>query len=931
LESLFQLGILVVYLIDSHSLLYQVFHAVPMMTGPAGQPTNAIFGFANDMNRLRKRKPDYLICVFDPPGPTFRDTLYDDYKAHRSPMPDDLYGQLQGIRKLLEAMRIPAVEVKGFEADDVMATLAVAFAEQGHEVAICTSDKDCRQLINDKIHLYNARKDMMFGAKELKDDWGITPEQVVELLTLTGDSVDNVPGIPGIGVKTASKLLQEYHTVEGILTALPAMKQSKMKENLIEHQKVLELSRKLVKLDCHVDITIAWEDWKLKEPDAKTLLSYYTELGFNRLATELRAEVAKKMEKSKKQRMLFDMGDDDDEEIVIDKTGLFLEEEQWQGTYELVDTPLKLTDMMTALRQQSRFAIDFITQEENPRHSELVGIAISWEEKTGHYLPLRGPEKQKKLDEPDVLKKLKPLLEDASISKVGHNIKFEMAWLHQLGINMQGVAGDAMLASYLLQAGERSHSLADLARRHLNHSPMPLSKLAGEGKFARRVETINTAELAQHFGEEIDITLRLCNLLDKELVEKKLEPIYRNLELPLIGVLMEMEETGICLDVQLLKDLSREYTVLSKKLEEDIFRLAGRSFNIDSPMQLREILFVELKLPKGKKTAQTGEASTNQEVLEDLAAEGHELPKLIIAYRQLTKLQGTYLDALPAQVDVRTHRIHCQFNQTVAATGRLSSTNPNLQNIPMRTDQGRVIRKAFVAGEGYTLITADYSQIELRVFAHLSEDAALLQAFRENRDIHSFVAAQVFGIAEADVSSDQRRLAKVVNFGVLYGLSPYGLSNTLGISKDEAASFIDGYFAKYPGVVAFQDAVLADAKAKGYVTTIAGRRREITGIRAKSSYKMRNQAEREAVNTVIQGSAADLMKFAMLNIHRRIKKEVLPVRLLLQIHDELVLEALPDQLQPIMAMVKEEMINAIPLKVPVDVDISSGPNWLETE
>jgi DNA polymerase-1 len=721
----------VVYLIDSHSLLYQVFHAVPMMTGPAGQPTNAIFGFANDMNRLRKRKPEYLICVFDPPGPTFRDTLYDDYKAHRSPMPDDLYGQLQGIRKLLEAMRIPAVEVKGFEADDVMATLAVAFAEQGHEVAICTSDKDCRQLINDKIHLYNARKDMMFGARELKDDWGITPEQVVELLTLTGDSVDNVPGIPGIGVKTASKLLQEYHTVDGILAALPAMKQSKMKENLIEHQKVLELSRKLVKLDCHVDVTIAWEDWKLKEPDAKTLLNYYTELGFNRLATELRTEVAKKMEKSKKQRMLFDMGDDDDAEVVIDKTGLFLEEEQWQGMYELVDTPQKLTDMMTALRQQSRFAIDFITQEENPRQSELVGIAISWEEKTGHYLPVRGPEKQKKLDEPDVLKKLKPLLEDASISKVGHNIKFEMAWLHHHGIRMQGVVGDAMLASYLLQAGERSHSLADLARRHLNHSPMPLSKLAGEGKFARRVETINTAELAQHFGEEIDISLRLCNLLDKELVEKKLEPIYRDLELPLIGVLMEMEETGICLDVQLLKDLSREYTVLSKKLEEDIFRLAGRSFNIDSPMQLREILFVELKLPKGKKTAQTGEASTNQEVLEDLAAEGHELPKLIIAYRQLTKLQGTYLDALPAQVDVRTHRIHCQFNQTVAATGRLSSTNPNLQNIPMRTDQGRVIRKAFVAGEGYTLVTADYSQIELRVFAHLSEDAALLQAFRE--------------------------------------------------------------------------------------------------------------------------------------------------------------------------------------------------------
>lgn len=919
-----------VYLIDSHSLLYQVFHAVPMMTGPAGQPTNAIFGFANDMNRLRKRNPEYLICVFDPKGPTFRDHLYDQYKAHRSPMPDDLYGQLQGIRTLLKAMRIPAVEVPGFEADDVLATLAGAFAEKGLEVAICTSDKDCRQLINDKIHLYNARKDMIFGSKELLDDWGIRPDQVVDLLTLTGDSVDNVPGIPGIGVKTAAKLLQEHQTVEGILAALPAMKKSKMKENLETHQKVLELSRSLVKLDTHVNVEIPWEDWKLQEPDAKTLLQLYTDLGFSRFATELRTEVAKKMAKAKKPRTLFDMGDDDDEEVVIDPQGLFLEEADWQGEYELIDTPAKLTEFMTSLRQQTRWSFDFITKSDNPRQTDMVGMALSWAEGKGYYLPLRGPEKQKLLDEPDVLKKLKPLLEDASVQKVGHNIKFELAVLRERNIEVQGAVGDAMLASYLLHAGERSHSLADLSRRHLNHSPMPWNKLLGEGKMTRRIDSVSTAEVAAFAAEEVDIALRLCNLLEKELEQKQLTAIYSEMEIPLIGVLMEMEESGICLDVELLRSLSREFSEQIKTLEQDIYRLAGRTFNIDSTMQLREILFEELKLPKGKKTALTGEASTNQDVLEDLAAEGHELPKHIIAYRQLTKLKGTYLDALPAQVDTKTERLHCQFNQTVAATGRLSASNPNLQNIPMRTDQGRQIRKAFVASEGYTLITADYSQIELRVFAHLSEDEALVQAFRDNRDIHSFVAAQVFGIDEVDVSSEQRRLAKVVNFGVLYGLSPYGLSNTLGISKDEAASFIDGYFAKYPGVVAFQDGVLSEARQKGYVTTIAGRRREITGIRAKSSYKMRNQSEREAVNTVIQGSAADLMKYAMLHIHRRLKNESLPARVLLQIHDELVLETKPEAMEAVTALVKEEMIQAIPLKVPVDVDIGVGPNWLET-
>lgn len=919
-----------VYLIDSHSLIYQVFHAVPMMTGPAGQPTNAIYGFANDMNRLRKRNPDYLICVFDPPGPTFRDHLYDEYKAHRAPMPQDLYGQLQGIRQLLKAMRIPAVEVSGFEADDVLATLAVAFAEKGFEVAICTSDKDCRQLITDKVFLYNARKDMMFGKKELLDDWGITPEQVIDLLSLTGDSVDNVPGIPGIGVKTAAKLLQEHQTVQGILAALPTMKKSKIKENLEQHQNILDLSHKLVKFDTQVSLDIGWEEWKLQEPDAKALLAFYAEQGFNRHAIELRAEVAKKMTKAKKQRMLFDMGDDDDQVVNIDPQGLFLEEKTWESNYQLIDTPSRLTSFMTELRQQKRIAIDLLTTNNNPRQTEIVGISIAWKAGEAAYLPLVSPEKQKHLDEPDVLKKLKPILENPEVQKLNYNMKFDLAVLFARGIQVQGVAGDPMLASYLLQAGERTHHLADLSRRHLDHDPAPWSNILGEGKQQRSLASISTADVMPYAAEEVDIAFRLCELLEKEIDQKQLMPVYRDLEIPLVSVLMDMEERGVCLDVQLLKNLSQEFSQQIQELQEQIYQLAGRKFNIDSPLQLREVMFNELKLPQGKKTAQTGEASTSQEVLEELAAQGHELPRCMIAYRQLAKLKGTYLDALPAQVDSKTQRLHCLFNQTVAATGRLSSSNPNLQNIPMRTDQGRQIRKAFIASPGCQLITADYSQIELRVFAHLSQDVALKQAFQERKDIHSFVAGQVFGVPEAEVTSEQRRVAKVVNFGVLYGLSPYGLSNTLAISREEATDFIDNYFAKYPGVVSFQDKVLADARQNGFVTTLAGRRREITGIRANSSYKNRNQPEREAVNTVIQGSAADLMKFAMLHIHSRLKMENLPAWILLQIHDELVLEVESAVLDQVKELVLHEMIHAMPLDVPVEVDASVGPNWLET-
>lgn len=921
-----------VYLIDAHSLIYQVFHAVPMMTGPQGQPTNAIYGFTGDMNRLRKRKSEYLICVFDPPGPTFRDHIFDQYKAHRAPMPDDLYAQLAGIRKMLQAMRIPAVEVRGFEADDVMATLAVKFAERGYEVAICTSDKDCRQLITDKVKIYNARRDQIFGRDELLADWGISPEQVIDLMTMTGDSVDNVPGIPGVGIKTAAKLLQEHKNIAGIVAAIATMKKGKLRENLEAHQQALELSRKLVTLDCNVSMEIDWEGWKLQEPEAKALLDFYTECGFHRYATELRAEVAQRMDQAKQGRTLFAMGDEEKEEpIIINPQGLHLEEAAWEARYELIDTPAKLTRVMTELRQQKRFALDLVTTDSNPRHAEIVGIALCWKAGEAYYLAIKGPAPQPTLDQKEVLKKLTPLLEDPSIEKINQNIKYDLAVFHWHGIAVQGISGDSMLASYLLQAGDRAHNLDDLSRRYLNHSPAAISNLIGEGKNQKRIDEINTADVAQYSAEDADIAFRLCDVLEQDVEKHGLDKVYRELEVPLLPILMEMEEMGVRLDTKLLKEISVDFEQQMHGLETDIHQLAGRKFNIDSPLQLRVVLFDELKLPKKKKTALTGEASTNQTVLEDLAAEGHELPRKIIAYRQLAKLKGTYIDALPAQIDPRTHRLHCLFNQAVAASGRLSSSSPNLQNIPMRTEQGRQIRKAFLPAEGWTLLTADYSQIELRIFAHLSEDPELMKAFKEDRDIHTFVAGQVFNAPEKEVTEDQRRIAKMVNFGVLYGMSSYGLATRLGISQDEAASFINAYFAKYPGVVDFQERVLGDARRLGYVTTIFGRRREITGIRFKSSYKNRNQPEREAINTVIQGSAADLIKLAMVRIHRHMKHDQLRAHMLLQIHDELVFETDPKDLARLAELVKEEMLTALELKVPLGVDVSAGPNWLELE
>jgi DNA polymerase-1 len=916
------------YLIDAHSLIFQVFHAIPAMASPAGLATNALFGFTRDMLYLRTEKqPEYLLCAFDLSGPTFRDRLYPEYKAHRSPMPDDLRPQIPLIHQLLEAMRIPVLCQADYEADDVIATVARAAAQRGLEVFICTSDKDCRQLIDDRIRLLNLRKKEVMDREALWKDWEIKPEQVVDLQALVGDSVDNVPGVPGIGPKTAAKLLQEFGTLDNLLANLDRVP-GKKQESLRAAADKIGLSRQLVRLSTEVPLEMDWTGWRVRQPDTDRLLALFRQWGFHRFATEVRAAFPRvsstRSDSQVRQRELFAPTPDGERSAKNQQSKI-------EGqNYILVDTPEKLGDFLAKLRGQKRIALDLETTSLEPRRAEVVGYAFCWQPGEAYYLAVRGPEGEARLDPTATLNQLRPILENPEVAKVNQNIKYDWMVLRQNGVALRGVAGDCMVADYLLHAGERSHNMEDLASRYLNHQIIPITDLIGKkGSAQLGMDQVPTAQAAQYSGEDADVAWRLSAILETKLSEEKLEGLYRELEVPLIEVLAEMEFNGVRLDLPRLRQMSLEMAEQLKAVESEIHKVAGRSFNIASPKQLREVMFDELKLPRQRRTGITGEASTGQETLERLAALGHALPLKILEHREIAKLKGTYVDALPGLVNPATGRVHAAFNQTVAATGRLSSSDPNLQNIPVRSEQGRQIRQAFLPEEGWSLLTADYSQIELRMLAHFSGDAALRQAFAAEADIHASVAAQIYGVPEPDVTAEMRRTAKTVNFGVIYGMSAFGLAQRLGMPKEEAARFIDAYFARFSKVADYQTQLLEKCRRHGYVSTILGRRREISGIRPDSSYQQRNQPEREAINMEIQGSAADLIKMAMLKIYRRLKAERFQTRLLMQIHDELVLEAPPEELETAAELVAEEMTTALEVDVPLQVDVAAGPNWLD--
>lgn len=895
--------------VDAHSLIFQVFHAMhgSELSSPSGEPVGAVYGFTRDMLQLIERKqPDAVFCAFDLSGPTFRHDLYEAYKADRTEMPSELAAQLPKIQQMLEVLGIPILSSEGYEADDVLATIARLCDEAGTRCLIVTGDKDCRQLISDRVAVYNIRKDEVYDAKALQEDWGIRPDQVVDFQALVGDKIDNVPGVPLIGPKIARELLEKFGTVEEVLEHAEQVPGKKRRQNLIDYRDDALMSRRLVELDRHVPLTPAWDAGRVGQVQHERLSDLFREFGFRSLAERAAA---------------------------LGGEGAAPPPADWEADYRVVDTPEALAKLVAEASQQPLISIDTETTDRLPRQAELVGYSFAWTPGVAYYVPVRGPAGAKVLDPDATADALRPLLENPAVAKIGQNLKYDMVVLQKSGIRLAGVAFDTMVASYLLDSGERSHNLDQLASRYLNHATIKIESLIGTGKNQKRMDEVPIDQIAPYAAEDADVPLRLYPLLRDRLIEAELEQLSDVVETPLIEVLADIEYLGVAVNVDRLSELSKVYAARLQVLEEEIEEMAGHPLNIGSPKQLAELLFSELGLPVVKRT-KTG-PSTDASVLEELAAH-HPLPAKIVEYRQYAKLLGTYIDALPKLVHPETGRVHASLNQVVAATGRLSSSNPNLQNIPVRTDEGREIRSAFCAGpEGWQLLAADYSQIELRVLAHYCGDESLREAFENDLDIHRMVASQVNDVPLEEVTTEMRRRAKAVNFGIIYGQSPFGLAKGLGISVDEAAQFIETYFARYPGVLDFMVATLESCRAKGYVTTLLGRRRAVQGVRpvapglrdANGSLRQLTLPERTAVNTVIQGSAADLIKLAMLAVARRLAAEEHPARMLLQIHDELLFETPPEEIESLTRLVEQEMEGVMDLETPLKVDVKSGPDW----
>ena len=908
-----------VYVIDSHSLIFQVFHAMAGsdLTSPRGEPVGAVYGFTRDLIQIIERKrPTALICAFDLSGPTFRHELYDFYKADRGEMPESLSAQMPKIREVVAAMGIPIVDRPGFEADDVLATIARLCDEAGARCLLVTGDKDCRQLLTPQVAIYNIRKDDEYGATELYGDWGIAPEQVVDFQSLVGDKIDNVPGVPLIGPKIAKELLEKYGTLENVLDHAHELS-GKRSQNLIEHREAALMSRKLVELDKQVPITIDWNAARVGGFDETRLTELFRDYGFRGLADRVMAVTGLEAPKP---------------------SGLPISTVSAPEThYHIVDTPEELEVLVSQLSVQEQISIDTETTDISPRNAEIVGYSFAWKPGQAFYVPVRGPAEDRVLDPVTTAAALKPIFENPAIAKIGQNVKYDLIMLRQIGIELRGITFDTMVADYLIDSGERTHNLDHLARKYLGHETIKISEVIGSGKNQIRMDQAPVQKVGEYAAEDADVPLRLLPLLADRLGADGLAELNETIEVPLIDVLADLEYLGVSVDVTRLKELSVEYTERLHNIKVAIEEMAGRPLNIDSPKQLAELLFSELKLPILKKT-KTG-ASTDASVLEELAPL-HPLPAKIVEYRQYSKLLGTYIDALPLLVNAKTGRVHASLNQVVAATGRLSSSNPNLQNIPIRTREGREIRSAFKAGEpGWVLLAADYSQIELRVLAHYSGDPRLCEAFENDEDIHRLVASQVNGVAMDEVTSEMRRGAKAVNFGIIYGQSPFGLAKGLGITKEEASEFIEKYFATYPGVMDYLIDTLTLCREQGYVTTLFQRRRAIDGVRPvppglrekSGTLRYLNVPERTAVNAVIQGTAADLIKLAMIRIQERLRRENLPGRMLLQIHDELLFETPPEAARGLATLVQQEMSTVVELAVPLKVDVKIGPNWAECE
>lgn len=898
-----------VYVVDAHALIYQVFHALSSanMTSPKGEPVGAVHGFTRDLLDLLERcQPDYLFCAFDRSGPTFRHHLTDTYKANRDEMPVDLRGQITKIRELLNLLQLPAMDLEGFEADDILATMARITTEMGGNCYLVTNDKDCRQLISPSVKLYNIRKAKIYDEQDLLTDWGIRPDQVVDFQALVGDPVDNVPGVPLIGPKIAAELIQRFDTLEGVFANLDQVSGKKRKENLENGQEAAALSRQLVRLDPDVPIEVDWQQGQTDHYDVQAALALCNELGFRSLPERL-AQLAGHIHHLPAAAP-----------------------PEWKADYQLIADLDALDALLKSADSIHRIVFDTETTSTSPRHAELVGVSLCWQSGEAYYIPVKAPAGDPCLKIEEVLERLRAILHSDKIEKIGQNLKYDMVVLRGVGIDVQGQLFDTMVADYLLDPGQRNHSIDDIALRYFRHETIKIKELIGTGKSQKRMDEVPVDLVTPYAAEDADIPCRLRDQFEDQLKQQGLQDLFQNVEMPLIRVLAEMEFNGIAVDRSVLSTLNDQLTERIEGHVERIHELAGHEFNIDSRLQLSKVLFEELELPVIKKT-KTG-PSTDVEVLTELA-NLHELPQRLIEYRQDTKLKNTYVDALPELIHPVTRRIHTSFMQDVAATGRLSSKDPNLQNIPVRTETGRSIRRAFVPGEpDWVLLAADYSQIELRVLAHFSNDTQLIEAFQKDTDIHAKVAAEVAGVDLEEVTGEMRRKAKAINFGIIYGQGAFGLSKSLRIPQEEAAEFIETYFARYPRVQEFMEATLDEAVDHGKIKTILGRYRPVDGVRRREKRgASRNGSERVAINTVIQGSAADLIKLAMLKVYDMLEQKQFRARLLLQIHDELLFEVHRDDLEALRSEVIDAMSSVYELAVPLKVDTKSGPNWGECD
>ncbi|MBN1916688.1 MAG: DNA polymerase I [Verrucomicrobia bacterium] len=876
------------FLLDGVSYAYRAFYAIQRLSNADGFPTNAVFGFVRTLRKLiADLAPERLVAVFDPKGPTFRSKRFADYKITRRPMPEDLVVQMPVIKEWLEAMGIPVVEVEGYEADDAIGTLARRAEAAGFEVYIVSGDKDMLQLVSDKVRALHAHKDnAVLGPDEVVERFGVPPDKVTDVLGLAGDTSDNVPGVPGIGEKTATALVQQFGGLEEVLAHPGEVSGAKRQENLRASADLARLSKELVTIRTDVPIELDLDKAKLGAPDAERLSRLYARLEFHQLRDEL-----------------------------VERT------DTTDVDYRLVNDTEALAALVKALEGVEELAVDVETTSTDAFRAELVGISLAFAPKQAFYVPLNGA-----LEPRAVLDALRPVLSDPARRLVGQNIKYDMEVLAGAGIELGRVAFDTMVAAYLVNPARGRYKLDDLAIEHLGIKKIPIEDLIGSGKNQRSMADVPLEEVARYSCEDADTTLRLKGLLEPHLREAALLELFDEIEMPLVGVLAAMEARGVAVDTALLGAMSAEFQKRLDALAREIYEQAEESFNLNSPKQLSVILFDKLGLPVQKRT-KTG-PSTDVEVLEKLA-QLHPLPQALLQYRQLAKLKSTYVDALPALVNPKTGRIHTSFNQTIAATGRLSSSSPNLQNIPVRTDEGRRIRDAFVPGEpGWLLLAADYSQIELRIFAHLAHEEAMIEAFRRGEDIHAVTASHIHEVALEDVTPDMRHRAKTVNFGIIYGQGAYGLSQFLHVPVGEAQAFIDAYMTRYEGVRAYMDNTVAAAERDGYVETICKRRRSVPELRSASN-QTRALGRRIAINTPIQGSAADLIKIAMIRIERRLSEAALKTRMLLQIHDELIFEMPENEADAARALVVGEMESVMTLSVPLKVDVKTGRTWGE--